>query len=472
MEPPQRYTEVDDCDADCISLRWVIKPKIVDGVSSVKARLCARGFEESQNYRTDSPTCSREGIRIALTLISSNSWKVNALDIKTAFLQGRPIEREVYVLPPKEAETDKIWKLNKTVYGLADASRSWYLKLREELIHLGSTPIELDQGVFCWYDGSDMIGIIVCFVDDVLWGGSCQFHSIIDQLRCVFNIGTENTEIFDYIGVNLKQNDDFSITISQAEYTTSVQPISLDKQQLADKQRALTDAEKKQLRGLLGQLNWLAGMSRPEISFTVSELSSRIRSSTIIDIVTANKTVKFVKTTEGYITIPKLDMPSAKIASFSDASFNNLHDGGSQEGHVVFLYDQYDKCSTLSWRSNRIKRVARSTLAAETLSFMEASDTAFFISRLLNEITRKPINYVSINCYTDSQSLFETIGTSNLTTDRRLRVEISAIREMVNRNEIRVHWLRKDKQLSDVFTKKGASYTSLMRALQAGSFDQ
>ena len=40
--------------AKIISLRWVIKEKLVDNEKFIKARLCARGFEEEQNYRTDS----------------------------------------------------------------------------------------------------------------------------------------------------------------------------------------------------------------------------------------------------------------------------------------------------------------------------------------------------------------------------------------------------------------------------------
>ena len=47
--------------------------------------------------------------------------------MKTAFLQGKKIEREVYICPPKEAATNKVWKLQKCVHGLSDASRYWYL---------------------------------------------------------------------------------------------------------------------------------------------------------------------------------------------------------------------------------------------------------------------------------------------------------------------------------------------------------
>ena len=60
--------------------------------------------------------------------------------MKTAFLQGKLIERTVYVHPPKKAQTNKVWKLRKCVNGLANTIRYWYLKLREEVIKLGATP--------------------------------------------------------------------------------------------------------------------------------------------------------------------------------------------------------------------------------------------------------------------------------------------------------------------------------------------
>ena len=52
------------------------------------------------------------------------------MDLKTVFLQGKSIERDVFIKPPKEANTNKLWKLNTTVYGLCDAPREWYLSVK------------------------------------------------------------------------------------------------------------------------------------------------------------------------------------------------------------------------------------------------------------------------------------------------------------------------------------------------------
>ena len=101
------YTELIDEGQDCISLRWVLNEKVANGEKLVKVRLCARGFEEEQLFKTDSPTCCKEGLRLTCCIISSNKWSLNSLDVKTAFLQGKLIERTVYVRSPKEAQTNK-----------------------------------------------------------------------------------------------------------------------------------------------------------------------------------------------------------------------------------------------------------------------------------------------------------------------------------------------------------------------------
>ena len=116
------YEEVDDNGQDCISLRWVLKDKLDDSNNTTcKARLCVRGFEEEQDFRTDSPTCSREGIRLFLSTVAAKSWKIHSMDVKGAFLQGKELNRRVLIRPPREAATCKLWLLKKCAYGLADA---------------------------------------------------------------------------------------------------------------------------------------------------------------------------------------------------------------------------------------------------------------------------------------------------------------------------------------------------------------
>ena len=134
----------------CISTRWVMTEKGEGADRRLKARLVARGFEETGNIgRTDSPTCSKLSLRLCLTTAPTMGWEVNSIDVTSAFLQGGAIEREVYLEPPIEyKEEGKIWRLKRCIYGLADAPRAWYEKVAAELIQLGAKLSQFDSALF------------------------------------------------------------------------------------------------------------------------------------------------------------------------------------------------------------------------------------------------------------------------------------------------------------------------------------
>ena len=356
------YDEVSDNGQETMSVRWVLKPKIINGQPGIKARLCARGFEETETFRTDSPTCSREGIRLVLMTVASKKWKLNAIDVKTAFLQGKPIERNLFLRPPKEAGSDKLWHLRKCVYGLGDAPRFWYLRVKEEFIKLNGKICPADQGIFVWYNKNELIGIIACFVDDMIWGGTeLFFNTVIQKFKNTFQIGAEHLTAFTYLGLNIKQNADFSIDVDQTSYTHSINTIPLDKNRVKNTSAILSDQERSQFRQLIGQLNWVTNMTRPEFCFEVCYASTVVNSATISDIIKLNKVVKQMKSEKSHIKFPSLETQSLNIKTYTDASFNNLPNGGSQGGQIVFIGDDKNNICPIAWNSSKIKRVVRST---------------------------------------------------------------------------------------------------------------
>ena len=129
------YDEVEKENQTIINVRWVITEKWVDGDKVLKARLVAKGYEErlENEIRKDPPTCLKESLRAVMVIAATCQWKVMSLDVRSAFLQGKEIQRSVFLKPPDEAGTDKLWHLKKTIYGLGDASRKWYLKVKETL---------------------------------------------------------------------------------------------------------------------------------------------------------------------------------------------------------------------------------------------------------------------------------------------------------------------------------------------------
>ena len=67
-----------------------------------------------------------------------------------------------------------------------------------------------------------------------------------------------------------------------------------------------------------------------------------------------------------------------------------------------------------------------------------------------------------MTAYTDNKSLHDAVHTTKETLEKRLIVDILALREMVDRNEVQIGWTEEDKQITDVLTKWGAPQKLLL----------
>ena len=153
----------------------------------------------------------------------------------------------------KEVNTNNIWKLQKCVYGLADASRYWYLRVKEELIKLGANVSPVDPGLLYWKEHYKLVGIFPCHVDDMIWGSNENFKiNVIDNLKNTFMFGSEETKAFTYLGIQLIQNDDFSLTINQNNYINCISEITLSNGRLKEKNSLLSIEEKTSYRSAVG----------------------------------------------------------------------------------------------------------------------------------------------------------------------------------------------------------------------------
>ena len=334
------FTPVKDVGQARISTRWIFTRKEMHEKTSVKTRLVARSFQDvdAEIVRTDSPTCLKEGLRIVLATIASNRWTCTSMDVKTAFLQGRNLERPVYLTPLPEACAPEgcLWKLTKCVYGLCDASRSWYLTIKEVLLNLGAEVSKYDQAVFSWYHEGKLHDVISTHVDYFCWAGTKLFLvNVIDQIKKQFVIKSEEVSDFKYVGLNVKQNDR-KIRISQDEYVKNLRTLPVDNMRSVEEK--ISEVELTNVRKLIGQLNWMATQTRPDLSYDVNELSSCLADKKLKNIKCVNKAVKKAKKEKSQLVIPDLgNLNKLQILAFSDASFMNLNDGGSQGGYVIFL---------------------------------------------------------------------------------------------------------------------------------------
>ena len=451
-----------------ISTTWVLWEKN----GGVRARLVARGYEESFKERTDSPTVSKNVLRTFLAIAPSTNWDVKTTDIKSAFLQGKAISREIHVSPPKETGLKgKIWKLQKCLYGLNDAARQFYASVSDELTKLGCIQSVLDPAVFYYKADGSLQGFIVCHVDDFLHAGNAKFErDIIKPLHQRFHAGRCEEETFNYVGFHLAQTAD-CVSISQNDYVHSLPEVALLPERMSKKCEKLTPEETTTFRALVGKLNWAVQGSRPDFAFYVVHFSTKFNNATVNDLLQLKKCVKKLKESSCAVTFPTLGHPESwGITVFSDAAHANLNGVNSTSGHIVFLTGENQRCAPLSWGCNKIKRVVRSSLAAEALSLQEGLEDGLYHQSMIQEMFGKNCA-TNIKAYTDSKSLIEAINSTRLVDDKRLRIDLGAIKESVSKHEVDVRWCPGSKQLANCLTKKGAQSNDLLRVIQTGRLD-
>ena len=171
------YQEVQDVGQETISTVWVLTKQD----NEIRARLTARGFEEESNVRSDSHTVQSTSMRFLLMMAALKQWNIQSTDIRNAFLQGRQLDRDVFVKPPKEAQFTKgiLWKLNKCLYGLNDASKMWYDEIDNRFINHGFEQSCQDTALYIYKENDNIEGAVAIHVDDFMHAGTEHFNSTI-----------------------------------------------------------------------------------------------------------------------------------------------------------------------------------------------------------------------------------------------------------------------------------------------------
>lgn len=239
------------------------------------------------------------------------------------------MQREVFIRPPKEANSTCLWKMVRCPYGLADAGRHWYLRLKEELIKAGMTISKFDQALFIWYVNGTFSGLLTCHVDDILFGGNKQFHDqVICKMKSTFSIGLEEDTNLKYLGLIVNQTD-IGIKVSTADYSKSLKEITLPT--VENDQDCFSPEEMKTLKQFCGQINWISTQGRPDIAFDSCQIANSLNTGNRNVFHFANKIVRKIQNQDIDLKFPRdFDMNHCSVASFCDASFANLPNAGSQ----------------------------------------------------------------------------------------------------------------------------------------------
>ena len=299
---------------------------------------------------------------------------------------------------------------------------------------------------------------------------------IIEKVSETFLVGKHEKRTFMYTGFRIRQFKE-CIIIDQNQYLNNLEIPDIEPSRLTDKKSPLLESEKTMLRKMAGALNWLVRGTRPDKSYELILASTKFQQGCIEDLIRIRKALCYLKESRAEIKIPDIGNPAHwKILCFTDASLGNLNEGrDSTGGHIILLWNQETKkCNLLDWHSNKIKRVVWSTLSAKTLSLCNGLENALLIRDILESIwsgDECPLK-IPIFGIVDNLSLVGAVTSTTSVTDKRLRRDIGAIKEMIENKEVaNLKWVSGNFQIADILTKQGVNDSSILKICWEGFFE-
>ena len=508
-------------DASNAPVERVLKARFIlnwkkneDGTPRAKARLVVQGFKDPDalggTLSIASPTLTRLSRNYILTVATMMGMTIFTSDISTAFLQGRKFSpesnRTIWVKLPRDGEAllglppghGKLMKLVKPMYGLCDTPRAWYEEAATRILNMGNGTIvqhPLDACLFLAYDrpvhpppeeGADpprllaLFGIHVddifgCYMDDV------ETEKLLTNLKSIFTfrewITSNDKSELEYCGAQITKFGDNHWKIHHEKYLTKQKPITYPKERHGSNDE-VTDRERTSLRGLVGGLQWPVTQTSPHLQCMVSTLAGQISKATTSTLDTANKCLRFAKQNQDAgLEFRHLGSKDEIIfACYSDASFASRDDLSSQGGYLLIMTHRdvtsggEGHYNIVDWRSWKLARVSRSTLAAESQAASEAADALLFAVTFWRLIWSPwlPLDDIRTaqipnqpKLVVDAKALFDMLVREAIqagsSTDKRTAIEVLVTQDKLRCCNGTTMWVSSELQYSDGLTKASAA---------------
>jgi hypothetical protein len=251
-----------------------------------KARLCVNGSRQIQGVdytESFAPVVQWSTIRRMNTLASMHNLKGKQIDFTQAFPQAKHKEDIYLCFPAGFEHKNKKWALNlkRNLYGLVQASHNWFLKLSAIYAQLG---FKKSKSYPCIFLRKDMI-IVLYTNDGLLYARDTkEIDTFVKALRNDYKLTLKDPDpIDDFLGIHFSHQENGELHMSQTGLIDAVtESAHIPKGRLkntptpatailhADKE-GLARQESWNYPSIIGQLNYLAQNSRPDISFAVHQ---------------------------------------------------------------------------------------------------------------------------------------------------------------------------------------------------------
>ncbi|GJT82488.1 putative ribonuclease H-like domain-containing protein [Tanacetum coccineum] len=316
-----------------------------------------------------------EAIRLFLAYASFKDFVVYQMDVKSAFLYCK-IEEEDYVCQPPGFEDpnfpDRVYKVEKALYGLHQAPRAWYETLSTYLLDNWFQRGKIDKTLFIRRDKGDIL-LVQVYVDDIIFGSTkkslcTEFKKMMHKKFQISFMG----ELTFFLGLQVKQKEDGTF-ISQDKYVNDI----LNKFGFSDVKTARTPMETQKAllkdvdgedvdehlnRSMIGSLMYLTS-SRPDIMFAVCACARFQVNPKVSHLHAVKRIFRYLKGQ------PKLGLWYPKDSPFDLVAYTDSdYAGASLDRKSTIKGCQFLRCRLISWQCKKQTVVANSTTEAEYIA--------------------------------------------------------------------------------------------------------
>ena len=472
-------------------LVWVYKLKR-DGTA--KARLCVQGCTMQKGLDFDqvfSQTLRYSSARALFAFAARRGCSVRSIDWVAAYLQGDFIEGEsVYChMPPGYEECDKngdpmVCEVVKPIYGIPQSGRRLQRKVFPWMVDVaGLRQLEDSDGCVFVYDspdGSETFAIGI-YVDNLQIVHSAEldengdpldkdsyYHKFISLLRKDWEVIDEGPMV-DLLAIEARYNKDGSITLHQENYVKKLVakyfPSGIPKRlrsvdtpysdKIRERMLDATASESnttanpdfpelvKPMQERLGALLYLATSSRADIGYSIPLLCRAMTRPTPELIEETDYVLAYLaRTADLGLTFSK--SPSS-LVGHSDASWEVRH---STSGWVVTWQG-----AAIAWGSRKQDSIALSSCEAEIIALSEAAKDMVYFRKLISGLDRSHITSPS-ELRTDNMGARDlSYNPEHHSKTKHVERRHFYVRDMVEKFEITVPFVRTANNTADFFTK-------------------
>jgi len=412
-----------------------------------------------------------KSVRVLLVIAAYFDYEIWQMDVKTAFLNGN-IEEELYMVQPEgfidPKDARKVCKLQRSIYGLKQASRSWNLRFDEVIKDFGFVQNFEEACVYKKVSGSS-IAFLVLYVDDILLiGNDVKFlKAVKEYLNSKFSM-KDLGEAAYILGIKIyRDRSKRLIALSQSTYLDKVLKkfnmegskrgflpmstgITLSKDQCPATAKEIESMAKIPYASAIGSIMYAMLCTRPHVALAIS-LTSRFQSNPGIDHWTTVKNIlKYLRITKDMFLVYGGCDEDLIVKGYVDASFNTDPDGSKSQTGYIFMLNG----GAVSWRSCKQSTVAQSTMEAEYMAAGDAANEAVWLRKFVIELGVFPSasDPVEILCDNTGAIANAKEPRSHSTAKHILR-RYHVIRDYVKNGGIRICKVHTDLNVADPMTK-------------------